>query len=165
MVEISDFSESIQKYLEVILELENTHKVARAKDIADGLGIQPGSVSGSLRNLEQKGLINYEPYSFITLTKMGRKIAEEVAHRHRVLKDFLFNVLQIDAETADTTACRIEHVIDEKTVERLVCFIEYLHSDPHTGKEWLASFINFCKNQDKNRQKYNQRIDEVKTVK
>ena len=156
MVEISEFSESIQKYLEIILELENTHKVARAKDIAEGLGIQPGSVSGSLRNLEKKGLINYEPYSFITLTKKGRKIAEEVAHRHRVLKDFLFNVLQIDAETADETACRIEHVIDEKTVERLVCFIEYLHSDPHTGSEWLASFINFCKSQDKNFQIYNQ---------
>ncbi len=114
MVDFADLTESSQSYLEVILELETAQKVARAKDIADRVGVQRGSVTGALKLLEEKGLIHYQPYSFITLTDAGRKIAEEVAYRHRVLKDFLFNVLQIDEPTAETTACRMEHAIDPK---------------------------------------------------
>ncbi len=144
-MEIADLTESSQGYLEVILALEDTQKVARAKDIADRLNIQRGSVTGALKSLEEKGLIHYQPYSFITLTDAGRKIAEEVAYRHRVLKDFLLNVLQIDEPTAEATACRIKHAIDPKTVERLVCFIEYIRTCPRAGDEWLESFTRFCR--------------------
>jgi DtxR family Mn-dependent transcriptional regulator len=162
MVELKELTESAQSYLEVIFDLEITQKVARAKDIAERLSVQRGSVSGALKSLEEKGLINYQPYSFITLTEIGREIATEIVHRHNVLKDFLLNVLQIDEETADATACRMEHVIDKKTVERLVCFIEYINTCPRAGKEWLESFINFCKSDEKNRQKCQSCIDELK---
>jgi DtxR family Mn-dependent transcriptional regulator len=137
-------SENMENYLEAILELESVHKVARVKDIADRLGIQRGSASGALRNLGEKGLIHYEPYSFITLTAEGRRIAEEIAERHKVLRDFLENILQIDPDTAQETACRMEHAIDEKTKERLIWFIRYILSCPRTGEQWLQSFIDFC---------------------
>ncbi len=138
-------TESMENYLEAILNLEKTQKVARVKDIADKLSLQRGSVSGALKTLEEKGLINYEPYSFITLTPAGKKIAEEITHRHVVLKDFLLNVLQIEPLIADTTACRMEHVIDKTTVDRLVCFIEYIHECPRAGDDWLESFVRYCK--------------------
>ncbi len=144
MTEQLVLTESMEDYLEAILELEKTQKVARVKDIADRLSLQRGSVSGALKNLEEKQLINYEPYSFITLTPKGKKIAEEVAHRHAVLKDFLLNVLQIDPLIAETTACRMEHVIDKTTVERLICFIEYIQKSPHTGNDWLEAFMHYC---------------------
>ncbi len=139
-----ELSENMENYLEAILQLEKVNKVARVKDIADRLCIQRGSASGALKTLAEKGLINYEPYSFITLTNDGRQIAEEIAHRHRVLKDFLENILRIDSETAEKTACKMEHAIDETTKERLVCFIEYIHSCPRAGEEWLRSFVEFC---------------------
>lgn len=139
-----ELSENMENYLETIFELEKINKVARVKDIADRLGIQRGSASGALKNLAEKGLIHYEPYSFITLTRDGREIAKEIAHRHRVLKDFLENILKIDPETAEKTACKMEHAIDETTKERLVCFIEYIHSCPRAGEEWLRSFVEFC---------------------
>ncbi len=149
MVEFLDLTESNQGYLEVILELETDQKVARAKDIADRLGVQRGSVTGALKSLEEKGLIHYQPYSFITLTEAGRKIAEEVAYRHRMLKDFLLNVLQIDEPTAEATACRMEHAIDSKSLKRLVCFIEYIRTCPRAGAEWLESFVRFCQSDRK----------------
>ena len=161
-MELKELTESAQSYLEVILDLETTQKVARAKDIAERLNVQRGSVSGALKSLEEKGLINYQPYSFITLTEVGKEFAKEIAYRHTVLKDFLLNVLQIDEETADTTACRMEHVIDKKTVERLVCFIEYINTCPRAGKDWLESFINFCKTDEKSRQKCQNCINELK---
>ena len=138
-------TESMENYLEAILNLEKTQKVARVKDIAEKLSLQRGSVSGALKSLEEKGLINYEPYSFITLTDTGKKIAKEITHRHAVLKDFLLNVLQIEPLIAETTACRMEHVIDKTTVDRLVCFIEYIHECPRTGDDWLEAFVRYCK--------------------
>lgn len=162
MIALKDLSESVQSYLEVIWELENAQKVARAKDIAEKLGVQRGSVTGALKSLEEKGLVHYQPYSFITLTAAGKKIAQQIAHRHAVLKDFLLNVLQVDADTADSTACRMEHAIDNKTVERLVCFIEYINTCPRAGKVWLESFVNYCRSEEQDLQKCASCIEELK---
>ena len=52
-----DLSENMENYLEAILDLEKTNKVARAKDIAEKLGLQKGSVSGALKVLKEKSLI------------------------------------------------------------------------------------------------------------
>ena len=138
-------SESMEDYMEVILDLEETHKVARTKDIAEKMGVQRGSVTGALKNLEEKGLINYKPYSFITLTKKGEKIAREVKRCHTVLTDFLFRVLQLDAQTANDAACRMEHTMDKKSIDRLVQFIEFIDTCPKTGADWVESFLNYQK--------------------
>ena len=143
-----ELTESMENYLEVILELERTNKVARAKDIADKLEIQRGSVTGALKILRKKGLINYKPYSFITLSESGKKVAKEITRRHEVIEEFLITVLHIDPETASTTACRMEHAIDEDTLERLVCFIDYLKLCPRAGNDWLTSFIDYCSSGD-----------------
>jgi len=141
-------TESMENYLEVILELEKTNKVARAKDIADRLQIQRGSVTGALKILQKKGLINYKPYSFITLSDSGKKVAKEITHRHQVIEKFLVTVLRIDPEAASATACRMEHAIDEDTLQRLVCFIDYLQLCPRVGNDWLTSFANYCASGD-----------------
>jgi DtxR family Mn-dependent transcriptional regulator len=145
MVEFGDLSESSQGYLEAILELETAHKVARAKEIADRLGVQRASVTGALKSLEEKGLIDYRPYSYITLTPAGRKIAEEVARRHRVIKEFLLNVLRVAAPVAEATACRLEHAIDPLTLERLACFTEFLRAEADAGSRWPDAFARFQK--------------------
>ncbi len=140
----SGLSESLEDYLEVILDLEKTGKVARAKDIAEKLGVQRGSVTGALKSLEAKGLVNYAPYSYITLTPKGGKIAREITRRHAGLRDFLYKVLQVDAETANATACRMEHVIDATTMERLMSFFDYINTCPRTGPEWVENFTAHC---------------------
>lgn len=155
-------SESLEDYLEVILELEQTNKVARAKDIAEKLGVQRGSVTGALKSLEEKGLINYAPYSFITLTSKGAKIAKEITRRHNVLKDFLFKVLQIDEEKAESTACRMEHAIGKATIDRLVCFIDYLHKCPRVGEDWIKSFITYCASGEPDQEQCDRCVDTCK---
>ena len=156
-----ELSENMENYLEAILDLEKTNKVARAKDIAERLELQKGSVSGALKVLKGKKLINYEPYSFITLTSKGKKIAESIHRRHRVLNDFLQNVLQLDTERAENVACRMEHAIDDETLERLIVFIEYINSCPRAGDGWLDSFIDFIKTHQLNRKKCDKCINEL----
>ena len=162
MTAASELSESMENYLEVILALEKETKVARAKDIADRLQVQRGAVTGALKNLGEKGLINYEPYSFITLTPTGKRIARDITHRHHVLKDFLLNVLQIDSRAAEDNACRMEHAIDKKTIERLILFIEYIHVCPRAGEDWLKSFTNYCQKDESERAECSQCLAELK---
>ena len=145
----TELSENLEDYLETILALEKLNKVARVKDIAEKLGILRGSVTGALRTLQEKGLVNYEPYSFITLTSRGSTIAREITRRHEAIKDFLANILQIDSEKAEANACRMEHAMDKAAVDRLIKFVNRLHSCPRTGKDWIQSFGTVYADEDR----------------
>ncbi len=138
-------SASMEDYLEVIFHLEQSNRVARAKDIADQMNVQRASVTGALKALAARALINYSPYSYITLTPAGRKIAREVIQRHKVLKEFFMHTLQLNAEDAEANACRIEHAIDPAAIQRLVHFLEFLSICPRTGGDWFDAFARFCK--------------------
>lgn len=121
-----ELSESLEDYLETILELQTLNKVARSKDIAEKLDIKRGSVTGMLKKLAAQKLINYEPYGYVTLTSKGEKIAKEIENRHIVLKDFLFRHVGIDEETANTTACRMEHSMNTSTFKKFKAFVAKL---------------------------------------
>jgi DtxR family Mn-dependent transcriptional regulator len=81
-------------------------------------------------------------FLFITLTPQGAAIAREISRRHEVIKDFLINVLQIDPEKAETNACRMEHVMDKASIDRLVLFIKYIHSSAKISSDWIQSVAN-----------------------
>jgi DtxR family Mn-dependent transcriptional regulator len=134
----------LEDYLEVIFHLEQSNRVARAKDIADQMSVQRASVTGALKSLAGRGLINYSPYSYITLTSAGRSIARDVIHRHEVLKEFFITALQMDSEQAETNACRIEHGINPEGIDRLVRFLEFIKICPRTGADWLDAFARYC---------------------
>lgn len=137
-------SASLEDYLEVIFHLEQANRVARAKDIADQMHVQRASVTGALKALASKALINYSPYSYITLTPEGRVVAREIIHRHNTLKDFFITALQLDPEQAEANACRVEHAIDPPAVERLVRFVEFIKTCPRAGSDWFDAFSRFC---------------------
>ena len=124
-------SESLEDYLETILDLQTRNTVARSKDIAAKLNIKRGSVTGMLKKLASQNLINYEPYGYVTLTPEGEKIAKKIAYRHTVLKDFLFRILEVDEDRADETACRMEHAMDTESFKKFVAFIATLDACPH----------------------------------
>ena len=136
-------SENLEDYLETILVLQKENAVARVKDIAEKLGVLSGTVTSALRSLSDKNLINYKPYSFITLTKKGKKIAQEILRRHNVVKDFLQYVLLLDEKNAEENACRMEHSMDKVAINRLVQFIEYIYECPRTGEDWISNFNTF----------------------
>jgi DtxR family Mn-dependent transcriptional regulator len=144
-VTVKDYalSESLENYLEAILELEKTNKVARVKDIADKLGVLRGSVTGALKTLAEKDLINYAPYSYITLTRRGMHIASEISRRHTVIQTFLEDVLLLEPERADANACRMEHAMDKVAIDRLVQFIDYIRACPRAGDDWIQGFVNY----------------------
>jgi DtxR family Mn-dependent transcriptional regulator len=138
-------SASLENYLEVIYLLIEKNRVARSKDIAAKLEINRSSVTGGLQSLRSRGLINYEPYGFVTLTDEGRGIAANVLHRHNTLKEFFIEVLSIDEEEADETACRMEHGISKNIVNRLMDFAHYFKTCPNAGVQWHEHVGYNCK--------------------
>lgn len=138
-------SASLEDYLEVIFHLEQSNRVARAKDIADQMNVQRASVTGALKALAGRGLINYSPYSYITLTESGRGIARDVIRRHRTLREFFESTLQLQPEEAEANACRIEHAIAPEAIERLVRFLEFVKICPRTGTDWYEAFARYCR--------------------
>jgi DtxR family Mn-dependent transcriptional regulator len=125
MEQSNELTDKLEDYLKVILALEQTDKVARPKDIAGRMKVQPPSVTNALRGLKQRKLINHKPYGYVTLTRKGSKIARKLSKRHAVIMDLLLNVLKVDKKTADITACRLEHVIDNQTLKKLSGFIAH----------------------------------------
>jgi DtxR family transcriptional regulator, Mn-dependent transcriptional regulator len=142
---------SMEDYLEAIYHLEQEHQVARVKDISSRLKLHKSTVSGALKNLAERRLINYTPYGLITLTPEGARLAKEVVRRHEALRDFFVKVLKIDSQTAEEAACLMEHAVPGIIVDRLIQFGEFLDICPRSGKTWLEDFQNFCQNRAQTR--------------
>lgn len=123
-------SHSLEDYLETILFLEEKNRVARVKDIAHRLGVQMPSVTGALKTLKQKGLVDYEKNSFITLTGAGLQEAQRVEKKHTILKKLLYEILGLEEEEAEEEACQMEHALSDTTARRLRGLVDYLYKNP-----------------------------------
>jgi len=119
-------TESLENYLEVIFHIQASKGAARAKDIALGLNVNNSSVTEALRSLAKKELVNYAPYDLITLTSKGAEVAKIIVNRHKVIKQFLFDALNMPEEESDTIACRVEHVVTEQMILKLQKLTNYL---------------------------------------
>ena len=143
-----ELSASQEDYLEMIFFLSREEGLARPKDIAERMKVSAASVTGALKALAEKGLINYEPYSTVTLTEQGREIAEGIAGKHEALLHFFTQVLGIDSAGAEEFACSMEHTIPDHILQRLVGFAEYTEKCPNFNASWRESAeAYFCKAQ------------------
>ncbi|MBT8042956.1 MAG: metal-dependent transcriptional regulator [Kiritimatiellales bacterium] len=144
-----ELSASLEDYLEMIFFLSREDGKARPKDIAERMHVRAASVTGALKALSEKGLINYIPYASVTLTDKGREIASRIAVKHEALLHFFTQVLGIDAAEAEEFACSMEHTIPDHILQRLVRFAEYTETCPSFNASWLESAeAYFCKAQD-----------------
>lgn len=109
-------SETTEDYVELIADLIEVQKEARASDLAVRLGVAPPTVSKMLSRLQEDGYIESQPYRSIFLTDKGRALARKCKERHKIVLEFLIR-LGVDADTAEFDAEGIEHHISEKTLE------------------------------------------------
>ncbi len=136
-----ELSSNIEDYLEAIYLLHKRTGRVRISDIASFLRLKPPSVTEMLEKLKKKGLVQHEKYGEVSLTPRGLQIAEEIYTRHRTLVDFLL-LLGVNPETAELDACKIEHVLSRRTLNRLRKFVEFLN---RSKSEWLNRFTHFVK--------------------
>ena len=115
--------ESGEMYLETIYILSQKGGNVRSIDICEHLGYSKPSVSRAVGLLKNGGYIAVSTEGFITLTEIGTQISQKLFERHTILSKMLIR-LGVDESTATEDACRIEHVISEKSFEALKKYIE-----------------------------------------
>jgi Mn-dependent DtxR family transcriptional regulator len=119
--------ESGEDYLETILILESQKGYVRSIDIASERGFSKPSVSRAMNILKNADLITMDDEHQIHLTDKGRIKANQIYDRHRLITRFFIEILGVDSVTAEQDACRIEHVISQKTFDKIK---EYLPKTP-----------------------------------
>ncbi len=110
--------ESKEDYLETILILHNRNGEVRSVDIAAELDYSKPSVSVAMKNLREEGCIRVDKNGYITLTKSGREIAEQVYERHLMFTHWLSS-LGVPEDIAAEDACRIEHCLSVESFEAI----------------------------------------------
>lgn len=115
--------ESEEMYLETILLLRERIPSLHAIDIVEKLDYAKSSVSHALKLLKQNGYISIDENGEILLTETGRRKAEMIYERHRVLTELLMRI-GVDEAVAEENACRIEHVITEELFEKIKMYMK-----------------------------------------
>jgi len=136
-------SASLEDYLEIIYEIIEEKQGVRAVEISRRLGVGRSSVTEALKNLAEKKLVNYGRYDVISLTPAGEKVAKKIQFKHQVLFDFLAQILGVNKEEAEANACRLEHVISEDVLKRLISFIEFNKQFQCNNHDYLEEFKKF----------------------
>ncbi|HHY06372.1 MAG TPA: metal-dependent transcriptional regulator [Clostridia bacterium] len=121
---VNTLTPATQDYLEVILQLSNGDKSVRITDIAKSLNIAKASATQAIDTLIDEGLVLKEKYGPVTFTEKGKREAMKVKKTHKIIREFLMKVLQVEAEIADQDACLMEHVISPQTIAGMVAFLE-----------------------------------------
>ncbi|HHS50249.1 MAG TPA: metal-dependent transcriptional regulator [candidate division Zixibacteria bacterium] len=135
-------SPNLEDYLEIIDRLISNGKPATVSAIARMMGISRPSVTQMVAKMIEFELVEHVPYGDVRLTETGREIARKVAERHRLLAQFLRDILGVPPETADMEACELEHSIGADTTARLAAFVQFVGASD-SPPEWLERFWKY----------------------
>lgn len=111
-------SEAIENYLETIYILSQQQSEVHAIDICSYLSYSRPTVSITLRQMREHGLVTVNEENHIFLTEEGLRIARHMYERHELLTSMLM-MLGVSRETAMHDACKIEHDLSEETFEAI----------------------------------------------
>src|SRR5918992_1519983 len=90
-------SSTVENYLKAIYlgvgALAPGHRLLPMGQLASSLGVAPGTATTMVKTLAEAGLVEYEPYTGVTLTAAGERLAALVLRRHRLIELFLVQVM------------------------------------------------------------------------
>jgi len=99
--------------------------------LAAALGVTPGTATTMVKTLADSGLVNYEPYAGVALTRAGRRLAGLVIRRHRLVELFLVQVMGLRWDEVHDEAELLEHVVSDRLIDRMDEMLGRPETDPH----------------------------------
>lgn len=121
-----------EDYLRAIRRLqERNGGYATTTGTARYLHLSKSTVSERLKELMRDGLVVPDKYSSIKLTPRGRKAAESITFKHRILEVFLHSTLKIPLKKVHAEAHRLEHGVSDEVAKKLHRFLGNPKRDPH----------------------------------
>ena len=99
--------------------------------LATAVGVTPGTATTMVKTLAESGLVNYEPYAGVSLTRAGRRLAALVLRRHRLVELFLVRVMGLRWDEVHEEAELLEHVVSDRLIDRMDEMLGRPEVDPH----------------------------------
>jgi DtxR family Mn-dependent transcriptional regulator len=131
-VKTSAPSSSIEDYVKVIYSFtEWQDKPITSSQLAQRLGVANSSVSEMVRKLKDQGLVDHKPYSAITLTADGIRLALSMVRRHRLIETYLVQELGYSWDEVHDEAELLEHAVSDTFIERMAGKLGNPLRDPH----------------------------------
>lgn len=109
----------VSHYLEAIYYIWNEGEPVRSARLADWLSVSRPTVTVAVRRMSRDGLVRLDAHKEIKLTARGRRMAEAIVRRHRIMERWLTDGLGLDWVTADEEAARLEHAVSDVVEKRL----------------------------------------------
>ncbi len=126
-------SSTVENYLKTLF----TEQQRRRGDLvpmgafASAMRVAPGTATAMVKTLADSGLADYEPRDGVKLTPRGEKLALHVLRRHRLVEQFLVEVLKLDWSEVDQEAEELEHAISDKVLAKIDELLDHPEVDPH----------------------------------
>jgi DtxR family Mn-dependent transcriptional regulator len=121
----------VSHYLEAIYYVWSEGEPLRSARLADWLGVSRPTVTIALRRMTRDGMVRMNVHKEIELTAKGRRAAEAIVRRHRIMERWLTDGLGLDWVTADAEAARLEHAVSEVVERRLYEVLGRPRTCPH----------------------------------
>jgi DtxR family Mn-dependent transcriptional regulator len=102
-----------------------------ASRVAEMLGVSPASAGEMLKRLESDGLIERGERKEALLTKTGRKRAERVVRKHRIIERLLTDFMGYTAAEAHVHADELGDTFSDEMVERIEVKLGHPERCPH----------------------------------
>ncbi len=124
---------TIENYIKTIYHVcvRQRGKAAATGQLADALGVSPGTVTSMLKTLHDSELVEYTPYEGVKLTDAGRALALRVLRRHRLIELFLSKTLDLNWDEVHEEAENMEHAVSDLLVDRIDEYLGFPETDPH----------------------------------
>ena len=123
---------ALQDYLKAIYKLaDDSVEAVSTSALAERLGVAAPSVTGMVKRLAAEGLIEHVPYQGVTLTVEGRRVAVETIRKHRIVEQFLVQVLGLTWDEVGAEGEVLEHCVSARVVNRMWEVLGRPASDPH----------------------------------
>ena len=124
---------TIENYVKAIYQISSgaEGKAATTGQLAEALGVSPGTVTSMLKTLSESGLAEYIPYEGARLTDSGRMLALRVLRRHRLIELFLVHTLKLTWDEVHDEAENMEHAVSDLLIDRIDAFLGCPATDPH----------------------------------
>lgn len=121
-----------ENYLKAIYHLSHDGtKGVSTSEIADAMQTRAASVTDMIKRLSTKGLISYEKYHGVAITRQGKADALSVIRKHRLWETFLVNKLGFAWSDVHEVAEQLEHIQSPLLIEKLDHFLGHPSHDPH----------------------------------
>src|SRR4051794_751494 len=122
---------AVGDYVKAIYGLDESGRAVTTTVLAAQLRVTASSVSAMLGRLRTMGLISHRPYSDVSLSAEGRRLAMHVIRRRRLIELLLVETLGYGWDEVEREAEVLEHAASELFVERIAAKLGDPAVDPH----------------------------------